>query len=89
MRSFSKPIAWLCLLLIVGSTWAAAVHKHADEANAASCQVCIAAHSSAPTTALSTPKPVFQRLLAVAAQISDAKQRFLAFALFIRPPPIA
>jgi len=89
MRSFSKPVAWFCLLLMCGSAWVVAVHHHADEAKAASCQVCIAAHTAAPTTTLPNPKPIFWRLFAVVPEISDAKQRLLAFALVIRPPPLA
>ncbi len=89
MRSFSKPVAWFCLLLMFGSAWVVAVHNHADEAKAASCQVCIAAHSATPATALPTAKPIFWRLFAVVLEISDAKQRLLAFALVIRPPPLA
>lgn len=89
MRSISKAAAWLCLLLMLASAWAALVHRHTNEANSSSCQLCIVAHSLAPARAAASPKPVFRRVRVIRHQILDAKQRLLAFSLHVRPPPSA
>ena len=89
MRFISKAVAWFCLVLMLGSAWAEVVHRHANEANSASCQLCVAAHSLAPASAARTPKPVLRRVVAVKHQELDAKKFLLAFSLHVRPPPIA
>ncbi|MFY9905548.1 MAG: hypothetical protein WAK62_10410 [Terriglobales bacterium] len=89
MRSISKRIAWLSLLLTLWSAMAFAMHHHTDAGESASCQVCIAAHSTAPVVASPTPKPVLRRLVAFRLQTSVAKQRLIPFTLCVRPPPVA
>jgi hypothetical protein len=77
------------MLLMLASAWASVAHRHANEANSSLCQICIAAHSASPTVAALAPKPVFLELLTFTCQVLDAKQHLLAFALSVRPPPIA
>jgi len=89
MQSFSKVGAWLCLLLMLASTWAMAVHRHSSEDSTSSCQICVAAHSSAPAVVSVTPKPEFHQVYAVRHQPLDAQQHLVAFALYVRPPPNA
>lgn len=89
MRSISKAIAWFCLVLMIGSAWAAVVHRHANEANSSSCQLCVMAHSLAPASPAPTPRPVLRRVLATRHQVLDAKQSLLVFTLYVRPPPAA
>jgi hypothetical protein len=91
MRPFSRWIAVLCVLLIVASAIAFVAHDHSDDANgteSAKCSVCVAAHSASPAglaPALDTT------LLSVStirmAPVVAAKQRLIAFALAVRPPP--
>ena len=88
MQSISKRIAWLSLLLTLWSALAFAVHHHSSQDESATCQVCIAAHSASPTNASPAPKPVFRRVLAFRPQPTDTKQQLIAFALYIRPPPV-
>jgi hypothetical protein len=87
MRLISKRIAWLSLLLTLWSALAFAVHHHSNQDESASCQICIAAHSASPTNASPTPKPVFRRIVTLRLQRTAAKQRLIAFALCVRPPP--
>jgi hypothetical protein len=87
MRLMTKRIAWLSLVLTLWSSFAFAMHQHSTADESASCQVCIAAHSATPVIAAPTPKPVFCRLTAFRPQIAAAKQRLIAFALYVRPPP--
>jgi hypothetical protein len=88
MPSISKRIAWLSLLLTLWSALAFAVHHHSSQDESATCQVCVAAHSASPTNASPAPKPVFRRVIAFRPQPSSAKQLLVAFALYIRPPPV-
>jgi hypothetical protein len=87
MRSISKRIALLTLLLTFWSALAFAVHHHSSQDESATCQVCVAAHSASPTTAAPTPKPVFSRVVQLRPRPTAAKQYLIAFALYVRPPP--
>lgn len=88
MRPASKRIACLCVLLIVWSAIAFVAHHHEDGAESAKCSVCVAALSAAPTAPAVLPHTT---TLAVAtmrtAPAVAAKQRLIAFALTVRPPP--
>jgi hypothetical protein len=75
-------------VLMFASAWVIIVHRHSSEANSSSCQVCGAAHSTSPAVVSPAPKPVVREVLTVRCQSRDAKQHFVAFALYIRPPPI-
>jgi len=89
MRSISKRVAWLSLLLTLWSALAFAMHHHKDADESASCQVCMAAHSTTPVVASPTPKPVFRRSVVFQLQTAVSKQRLTAFTLYVRPPPVA
>jgi len=87
MRSISKRIACLCLLLTLLSAIAFAVHQHANATEAAKCTVCIAAHSASPKA---TSAPLKARFVAVStfrAEPVATKQFLIPFALYVRPPP--
>ena len=87
MQSISKRIAWLSLLLTLWSAFAFAVHRHSSQNESTTFQVCVAAHSASPTNVAPAPKPVFRTVVAFRPQPSTAKQRPVAFALYVRPPP--
>jgi len=87
MRSFSKRIALLCLLLTLCSAVATITHHHSSANDAAKCTVCVAAHSAAPQAASILPKQVFARASLSQTEPVSAKQRLVAFALSVRPPP--
>ncbi|MGC1648668.1 MAG: hypothetical protein WA741_22855, partial [Candidatus Sulfotelmatobacter sp.] len=48
MRSISKRIAYLCVLLTFWSALAFALHHHSSATEGATCTVCVAAHSASP-----------------------------------------
>jgi len=88
MRSISKKIACLCLLLMLSSAIAFAAHYHSDANESARCSVCAAAHSASPTGPTLSPRVTFVAVSTFRAeQILSAKQRLIAFALSVRPPP--
>lgn len=87
MRSFSKKVAVLCLLLTLWSAVAFAAHHHSSAAEAAKCTVCIAAHSASPKATSAVLKATFVAVSTFRAEPVSAKQRLIAFALRVRPPP--
>jgi len=87
MRLIAKRIACLCLLLTLWSAIAFAVHQHSNATEAAKCTVCIAAHSASPKVASRLPHATFVAVFTFRAEPISAKQRLVAFALSVRPPP--
>jgi hypothetical protein len=87
MRSITKRIACLCLLLTFWSAIAFATHHHSNAIEAARCTVCIAAHSASPTAPSTLLQATFVAVSTFRAEPVAAKQRFIGFALSVRPPP--
>ena len=88
MRPTSKRIAWLCLWLMLWSALAFAVHHHSDGEDSAKCPVCVAALSTAPTAPALPARTIFHAVSTVRTEpVAAAKQRLIAFALTVRPPP--
>jgi hypothetical protein len=87
MRSFSKKVAFFCLLLTFWSTVAFAAHSHSSATEAAKCTVCVAAHSASPKDISTLLKATFVAVSTFRADPVAAKQRIAVFALSVRPPP--
>ena len=87
MRSISKSIALMCLLLTLLSAVAFVAHHHSSAAEAAKCTVCVAAHSASPKTTSTLPNTAFVPIATFRPKPVSAKQRLVAFALCVRPPP--
>jgi hypothetical protein len=88
MRSMGKWIACFCLLLTLWSAVAFVAHHHSDWNDSAKCAVCVAALSAAPTAATLPPQATFLVISTFRAEpVAAAKQRLIAFALTVRPPP--
>jgi hypothetical protein len=64
-----------------------AAHHHANAAESAKCTVCIAAHSAAPKPTASLLKATFSAVSTLRVEPLCSKQRLVAFALSVRPPP--
>lgn len=59
MRLWVRWSAWFCLSLML---WAAAVestHTHPSAADAATCNLCVVAHSASPAISIAHDAPVF------------------------------
>ena len=83
-----RSVALLCLLLTFWSAQAVAAHHHNNNTES-KCTVCVAAHSTAPTTASCLLKATFSAVFTLKTEPASAKQHFVAFALSVRPPPAA
>lgn len=88
VQSIVKRAALLCLLLTLWSALASVTHHHANGAETASCKVCVAAHSAVPKATTNLLSVRFTPSLFIfRADPVSAKNRFVAFALSVRPPP--
>ncbi len=87
MRSISKKVALVCLLLTVWSGVAFTAHHHSSTTDAAKCTVCVAAHSASPKAISILPKADHIFATAPVLDPVSAKQRLISFALRVRPPP--
>jgi hypothetical protein len=89
MRSALKLVAYLSILLTLWSGYTFATHNHFSSVDEAKCTVCVGAHSATPVSAPKLPSADFIRISVVVAKRISAKQRLIAFALTVRPPPAA
>ena len=87
MRSISKRIACLCVLLTFWSALAFAAHQHSSDTETSTCTVCVAAHSASPQTATTLPRVMFVSVSTFLPEPVSAKQRLTVFLLCVRPPP--
>jgi len=87
MRSISKLVALLCLVLTFWSAFAYAAHHHSNSTEAAKCTVCVAAHSASPKATSTLSKTTFVPVSTLRAEPVSAKYHHVAFALSVRPPP--
>jgi len=87
MRSLSKKVAVFCLLLTVWSAAGLAAHHHTTANDAARCATCVAAHTAAPKAAATLQQATLVFAIVPVAEPVAAQQRFVAFALRVRPPP--
>ena len=88
MRSISRRIACLCVLLTIWSAIEFFTHQHANSTDSATCTVCIAANSASPkAAAVIVPRVLFASGRTFQPRPVSAKQRRIAFALAVRPPP--
>jgi hypothetical protein len=70
--------------------WAAVVeptHNHPNHSGSASCSICVAAHSTAPTASCNHARPVFEAIGLMQEEEVIAKARLSVFDLAIRGPP--
>lgn len=87
MRLIVKPVAVMCLLLMLWSAIAFSAHHHSNATESAKCTVCVAAHSAAPKSVTNLPTATFTLVGTFLADPVLATQRFVSFALSVRPPP--
>lgn len=89
MRVAPKVVALLAVFLTLWSACVVVAHSHTSSIDAAKCGVCIAAHSAAPVVAAVSAAPARFSSTAVEARPLASRQRLVAFALSVRPPPSA
>jgi hypothetical protein len=76
------------MVLTIWSAIAFATHQHWGATESSTCTVCIAAHSASPKTTTTTLSSVmFVSVSVFRPEPVATKQRLIAFALSVRPPP--
>ncbi len=87
VRSIARKIGWLCVLLTLWLAVASVAHHHSNPDRASTCAVCVAAHSTTKSTHFTLPATTSFLVATVVLPTPSARQRLLAFALTVRPPP--
>jgi hypothetical protein len=87
MRSVYRWSAWLCLSLMLWTAAAESTHNHPSQTEAATCSICVAAHSTTPTVSSTHVRPVFTTVGVLREEAVLAKARFDVFDIGIRGPP--
>jgi len=81
-------MAWLCLLSTLLSAYGFATHQHSNSLDDSQCTICVVAQSASPVAPSSLASVVHVLvLLVVLVGTFFASQRFVPFALSVRPPP--
>jgi hypothetical protein len=87
MRAVIRWSAWLCLSLMFWTAAVESVHNHPSQTEAATCSICVAAHSTTPTVSSTHVRPVFTTVGVLREEAVLAKARLEVFELGIRGPP--
>jgi len=87
MRTWVRWSAWLCLSLMLWTAAAESTHNHPGQTEAASCSICVVAHSTSPTVSSSHVRPVFATVGVLREEDVIAKARFDFSERGIRGPP--
>lgn len=87
MRLWVRWSAWFCVSLMMWAAAAETTHYHPTQTDAASCSICVAAHSSSPTLSSTHVRPLFSTVGVLQEEKVLAKGWFEGFELGIRGPP--
>jgi hypothetical protein len=77
----------MCLSLMLGMAVGESTHNHATQAEAASCSICVAAHSASPSVSSVQAIPLFAAVDLLREKDEVAKIRFDFCEAGIRGPP--
>ncbi|MGC1370610.1 MAG: hypothetical protein WA824_00605 [Candidatus Sulfotelmatobacter sp.] len=87
MRFRTRWLVWFCLSLMLWAAVLESTHTHANQTEAASCSICIVAHSAAPAVSCIHLKPVFATIGFLSEKEVTANPLLGIFELGIRGPP--
>ncbi|MGA9979092.1 MAG: hypothetical protein WBQ08_10745 [Candidatus Sulfotelmatobacter sp.] len=88
MRSVYRWSAWLCLSLMLWTAGVESVHNHPSQTEAATCSICVAAHSTSPTVSSTHVRPIFTMVGVLQEEAVIAQARLDVFELGSRGPPV-
>ncbi|MGB8065181.1 MAG: hypothetical protein WCF26_25065 [Candidatus Sulfotelmatobacter sp.] len=88
MRTWVRWPAWLCLSLMLWMAAAESVHNHPTQTEAATCSICVAAHSASPTISASHATPILATVGVLQEDDVVAKARLSFSDAGIRGPPV-
>ena len=88
MRTWVKRSTWLCLSLLLWTMALESTHHHPTQTEAASCSICVVAHSATPTISSSHAAPVFAAVGRLFEEDVIAKAQFDLSEQAVRGPPV-
>ena len=88
MRYWMKWSAWLCLSLMLWTAAAESTHNHPSQTEAASCSICVVAHTASPAPVSVHRTPFFAAVGLLREERVLAKARLDFSDLGIRGPPV-
>jgi hypothetical protein len=89
MRFWVRWSAWLCLSLMLWTAAVESTHTHPSPTEAATCTICVLAHTASPATNIGQNAPVFVAIGLFHEESIIANARIDFFDLGIRGPPLA
>jgi hypothetical protein len=87
MRFTGRWLTWLCLSLMFWTAVVEPTHNHPNQTGAASCSICVAAHTTTPAVSFNHARPVFEAIGLLQEEAVIAKARLSISDLGIRGPP--
>lgn len=87
MRSWVRWSAWFCLSLMLWTAAVESIHTHPSATEAATCNICVVAHSASPAINVAHDAPVFVAVGVFQEESVVTPPRVAASDLGIRGPP--
>lgn len=87
MRFWVRWSVWLCLSLMLWTAAVESTHNHPNQAEAASCSICVAAHTASPAVSATQGTPVFTPVGLFREEDTVVRARFDFSDRGIRGPP--
>ena len=88
MRNWVRWSAWLCLSLMFWMAAAESVHTHPTQTDAATCSICVAAHSTSLALSSASATPILVTVGTLQQEDIVAKAQFEFSDAGIRGPPV-
>ena len=87
MPTLRRWSGWLCLSLMLWTVAAESIHNHPSQNEAASCSICVVAHTASPVASSNHAAPIFAAIGILQEKQIVAQARLDVFDLGIRGPP--
>jgi hypothetical protein len=88
MQVWVRSSVWLCLSLLLWTVGVESTHNHPSRSDAASCTVCLAAHTANPAPHAADSTPAFATVGMLQEEPVSANARLEFSHLEIRGPPV-
>lgn len=89
MRWWKQWSTWLCLSLMFWTAAAESTHNHPNQAESATCSICLVAHTARPAITAANRTPMFIAVGLLQEDDIISRPRLDFSDLGIRGPPIA
>jgi hypothetical protein len=87
MRLWVRWSAWFCLSLMLWTAVLESIHTHSNSTEAATCNICVVAHSASPAVSIAHDAPMFVAVGVFHEESILPKAHIESSHLGIRGPP--